>query len=294
MHLGVSPRDWRAVADRRHPGNRNNEEEKMLSASASFSGPEYYDRLLGPIYFDPFAAELVRRLPPRPPGDVLEIACGTGLVTKRLRERLDPALRLTATDLSTTMLGYARAQLGERKGIQWREADALKLPFADGAFGAVVCGFGIMFVPDHQAMLKEARRVLVQGGILLFSVWDRVEENPHALANAEAVESLFPGDAEMRFRVPYAMHDPALLRRLLAGARFGDTRIETKRIAIDGADPRNLATGQIRGTPRSVLIEKRGVPLDLVIEKVAAALETRGGNPYRGHAQGLIVEAQAG
>ena len=56
----------------------------------------------------------------------------------------------------------------------------------------------------------------------------------------------------------------------------------------------NIATGQIRGTPRSVLIEKRGVPLDLVIEKVAAALETRGGNPYRGHAQGLIVEAQAG
>lgn len=266
----------------------------MPSASVTFSGPEYYDRLLGPIYFEPFAAELVRRLPPRPPGNVLEIACGTGLVTKRLRARLDPALRLTATDLSTAMLEYARAQLGEREGIEWRQADALKLPFPDGAIGAVVCGFGVMFAPDHQAMLKEARRVLVQGGILLFSVWDRVEENPHALAGAEVIEAMFPGDAEMRFRIPYEMHDPALLRRLLAGARFGDARIEMKRIAIDGADPRDIATGQIRGTPRSALIEKKGVSLDLVIEKVAAALESRGGNPYRGHAQGLLVEALAG
>jgi SAM-dependent methyltransferase len=266
----------------------------MVSASATFSGPQYYDQHLGPIQFDPFAAELVRRLPPRPPGDVLELACGTGLVTKRLRERLDPALRLTATDLSTTMLDYAKAQLGGHDGIEWRDADALKLPFPDGAFGAVVCGFGIMFVPDRQGMLREARRVLVDGGILLFSVWDRVEENPHALASAEVIEAMFPGDAEMRFRVPYEMHDPALLRQLLAGANFRGTRIETKRIPFEGVDPRNIATGQIRGTPRSVLIEKKGVALDIVIDKVAAALEERGGNPYRGHAQGLIVAALAG
>jgi SAM-dependent methyltransferase len=151
-----------------------------------------------------------------------------------------------------------------------------------------------MFVPDRQAMLGEARRVLVEGGILLFSVWDRVEENPHALASAEVIEAMFPGDAEMRFRIPYEMHEPALLLQLLAGARFRDARIETKRIAFAGVDPRNIATGQIRGTPRSTLIEKRGVALELVIDKVAAALASRGGNPYRGHAQGLIVEAQAG
>ena len=265
-----------------------------VTASATFTGPQYYDQHLGPIQFDPFAAELVRRLPTRPPGDVLEIACGTGLVTKRLRERLDPALRLTATDLSATMLDYAKAQLGQHDGIEWREADALKLLFPDRAFGALVCGFGIMFVPDRQAMLREARRILVDGGILLFSVWDRIEENPHAMASAKVVEAMFPGDAEMRFRIPYEMHDPALLRHLLAGANFRDARIETKRIPFEGADPRNIATGQIRGTPRSVLIEKRGVPLDLVIGKVAAALESKGGNPYRGHAQGLLVEAQAG
>lgn len=266
----------------------------MASINATFSGPQYYDRHLGPIQFDPFAAELARCLPPRPPGDVLEIACGTGLVTRRLRARLDPALRLTATDLSASMLDYAKAQLGRHDGIEWREADALQLPFPDGAFGAVVCGFGIMFVPDRQAMLREARRVLVQGGILLLSVWDRIEENPHALAGAGVIEAMFPDDAEMRFRTPYELHDPALLRQLLAGADFCDARIQTKRISFDGADPHHIATGQIRGTPRSALIAKKGVALELVIDKVATALASSGGNPYRGHAQGLIVEARAG
>jgi SAM-dependent methyltransferase len=265
----------------------------MVSASASFTGPQYYNDCIGPIWFDPFAADLVQRLPEHPPGEALEIACGTGLVTRRLRERLSPSLRLVATDLSKTMLDYARAKLDAREGIEWREADALKLPFEDNKFGAVVCGFGMMFMPDRQAALREARRVLAEGGILLFNVWDRIEENPHALVNAAVVEAMFPDDPEMRFRMPYDMHDPGLLRRLLAGARFRETRIETKRIPIERADPRSIATGQIRGTPRSGLIEKRGVSLDLVIDKVTEALTKAGGNPYRGQAQAIIVQAQA-
>jgi len=167
----------------------------VADASVTFSGPQYYDDCVGPVWFDPFAADLVQRFPERPAGDVLEIACGTGLVTRRLRERLSPSVRLVATDLSKAMLDYARAKLDGAEGIEWREADALKLPFDDGAFAAVVCGFGIMFVPDRQAALREARRVLAPGGLLLFNVWDRIEENPHALANAEVVEALFPGDA---------------------------------------------------------------------------------------------------
>jgi SAM-dependent methyltransferase len=265
----------------------------MVSASASFTGPQYYNDLLGPICFDTFAADLVRRFPKRPPGDVLEIACGTGLVTRRLRERLSPSLRLVATDLSKAMLDYARAKLDGLKDIEWREADALKLPFEDNKFGAVVCGFGIMFVPDRQAALIEARRVLTEGAILIFNVWDSIEQNPHTLATAEVIETMFPGDPEMKFRLPNDMNDPGLLRRLLAGARFRETLIETKRVLIAGVDPRQIATGQIRGTPRSALIEKRGVSLDLVIEKVTDALTKTGGNPYSGHAQAIIVQALA-
>src|SRR2546427_10520723 len=83
------------------------------------------------------------------------------------------------------------------------------------------------------------------------------------------------------------------LRRLRAGARFRARRIETRRIPLEPADPRTIATAQIRGTPRSALLEERGVSLDLVIDRLIEARTKAGGNPYRGHAQAVIVQAQA-
>jgi SAM-dependent methyltransferase len=169
----------------------------------------------------------------------------------------------------------------------------MQLPFQNQAFGAVVCGFGLMYAPDWQAALIEARRVLVDGGVLLFSTWDRIEENPHIQASAGVLEAMFPGDPEMRYRRPYEMNDRDQLRRLLANARFGETTIETKRIPLEGADPRSIATGYVRGTPRSALIEQRGVSLDVVVEKITEALTRTGGDPYSGHAQAVIVQARA-
>jgi len=268
----------------------------MADVRASFTGsiPEYYDRCLGPAYFDAFAADLAQRLPAKPPGAVLEVACGTGLVTRRLRERLDPSVRLMASDLSKAMLDYAHGKLRDMEGIEWHEADACKLPFGDGEFGAVVCAFGIMFVPDKAAAFREFRRVLKGGGSLLFNVWDRIGALPHSLALAELIEGMFPGDAEMRFRTPYEMHDPALLRQFLAGAQFQEVRIEPKQIRIGGVSARNLAIGSIRGTPRSLLIEKRGVSLDEVIDKATVALAKVGGaDPYHAPAQAIVVEACA-
>ena len=263
-----------------------------LIASFTASMPDYYDRCMGPAQFDVFAADLAGRLPARPAGDVLELACGTGLVTRRLRARLDPAVRLVATDISRPMLDHARGKLADPKPVEWREADACKLPFADGEFGAVVCAFGIMFVPDRAIALREARRVLKPGGRLLFNVWDAIEQSPHAAICAQVIESLFPGDPEMRFRLPYDMGSTSLLRELLKEAGFEKAKIETKRLPLGAVSARTLATGQIRGTPRSLLIEKRGVALDTVIDKVAAALAAAGGaDPYRGHAQAIVVEA---
>jgi len=265
----------------------------MPAVVGPFAGPEYYDRCLGEILFEPFAAELAQRLPERFRGDVLEVACGTGVVTRRLRERIPEASRLVATDLSKPMLDYARAALSNRAGIEWLEADAVRLPFPDAAFAALACGFGLMFVTDRLAALREARRVLGSGGMLLFTVWDRIEENPHALANAETIESLFPDDPAMRFRIPYEMADPAQVRELLAAAGFDVVRIDASRIALKDVDPVRIATGQMRGTPRAAQIESRGVSLDAVIGKVVERLIARGGDPYCGPAQALVVVARA-
>jgi SAM-dependent methyltransferase len=268
----------------------------MVDAATNFAGsiPKYYDGCLGPAWFDAFAEDLAERLPAKPPGDVLELACGTGIVTRRLRARLDPAVRLVASDLSKAMLDFARSKFVDLKGIEWREADAANLPFGDGEFGTVVCGFGVMFVPDKRAVMREAHRVLRKGGTLLFNVWDRIEQNPHGAVNAEVIEGLFPGDEEIRFRTPYGMHDSELLRRLLAEARFQKLRIEKKQVQVHGVSARDIAIGQIRGTPRSLLIEKRGVSLDEVITKVTAALAKVGGaDPYTGPANAIVIEARA-
>jgi SAM-dependent methyltransferase len=267
--------------------------DRSDAAPSGFSGPHYYDECLGPAWFAAHADDLARRLPHRPAGDVLEIACGTGLVTDRLRARLDPALGLVATDASAAMLDYARAKRREHGGIEWREADAFALPFDAGRFGAVVCGLGFMFVPDRVAALREARRVLVDDGLLLFNVWDRIENNPAAVANADVLEELFPDDPDVRFPTPFEMCETDLLRALLAEARFHERTIEVVRIPIAGADPRAIATGQIRGTPRSALIAQRGVSLASVIDRVAAVLQARGGDPYHGFTQAVVVEASA-
>lgn len=265
----------------------------MVAPTASFTGPRYYDELLAPVSFGPFAQALVQRIPEGLPGPVLEIACGTGVLTRPLRERLPPECELVATDLSPAMLQYARERLADAPGIAWREADAMALPFADGTFQAVACGFGFMFPPSPAVALREARRVLARGGRLFFSVWDAIETNTHALANAEAVESLFPGDPEMRFRTPYDLHDQARLTALLHDAGFAGVTMETVRLPIRDADARAIATGQILGTPRSALLVQRGLLLPDVIDRVAAALEAAGGRPYQGHAQAHLVQARA-
>jgi ubiquinone/menaquinone biosynthesis C-methylase UbiE len=268
-----------------------------MTTTATFSGsiPAYYDSCLGPAWFDAFGADLAKRLPAASSGDVLEIACGTGLVTRRLREHIDPARRLVASDISNAMLDYARNKLIHLQGIEWLEANAASLPFSDGEFGAVVCAFGLMFVPDKRAALSEVQRVLGSGGLFLFNVWDRLDRNPAAATNARVVADLFPGDAEVQLTTPYEMHDPELLRQLLQQAGFQEILIEKKQLEVHAVSARQIALGQIRGTPRSLLLEKRGASLDDVVEKVAAALSKAGGaDPWRGTATALVVKARKG
>ena len=268
----------------------------MVDVAADFSGsmPEYYDRIMGAAQFDVFAADLVRRVPVRPPGDVLEVACGTGIVTRRLRERLDSRVHLVASDLSKAMLDYARRKLERVAGIEWREADAAALPFADGLFGAVVCAFGVMFVPDKKAAFREARRVMREGGRLFFNVWDGLDANPQSRATNDVIEAMFPNDPEMRFRGPFEFNDQALLGSLLDEARFGHVRMEPVRLEVNCPSARDYATGQLKGTPRGALFAKRGVSIEEVIDRAAGALVKVGGAaPFKVTAQALVIEARA-
>ena len=258
--------------------------------SANFGGtvPDFYDRYLGKAYFGPQAEALARRLPAKPEGDVLELACGTGLATAHLRRRLDAGRRLVATDLSGPMLAYARAKLGD-EGLEWREADMCALPFEGGSFGAVACTLGFMFAPDKAGAFAQSRRVLKKGSPLLFSVWDGLEANPTPAAIGRVLEALDPA---LRFRTPYEMGSPDALRKWLLAAGFEDIRIEPYDFHVEGIAAHDLATGHVRGTPRAALITDKGFRLDDVIQRVAAELTRSGGDPYRAPARVFMIEAR--
>jgi ubiquinone/menaquinone biosynthesis C-methylase UbiE len=268
----------------------------MVDTSRNFGGsiPQYYDSIMGPAQFEPYGADLVKRLPAMPAGDVLEIACGTGRVTRQLRERLAPAVKLVATDLSEAMLNYARAKVPG--SIEWQKAAAAALSFKDAAFGAVVCAFGVMFVPDKRSAFREARRVLRKGGALLFNVWDGIDNNPHGKVAEQVLTGIFPGDPAMTAgSMPYQFNDRKLIGAMLQEAGFGDVRMDAVRIPCSAPSARDFATGQLRGTPRGNLLQERGVKVDDVIATIADALARIGGAaPFRYTAQALVVEARAG
>ncbi len=265
-------------------------------SAASFVGsiPENYDRYLGPVQFVPYAEDLSKRVADaHPQGAVLEIACGTGILTKALRVRFPAPARLVATDLNQPMLDYARAKLADIS-IEWKQADAMALPFDKASFGAAACGFGVMFVPDKAVAFREARRVLASGGTFAFNVWDGLDDNASTRVAQETICTFFGGHEPEFFKIPFGFNDPDLIRRLLTGQGFDQVEFEQVTIATSSPSARDYATGVIRGTPASHEIQQRGISLDEVVEAVTAALAREcGDNPCRSSRRALVVTARA-
>ena len=174
--------------------------------------PEIYETYLVPLIFEPYASDLADRVAAKHPTSVLEIAAGTGVVTRAMAATLPKAVAIIATDLNQPMLDYA-ASRGTARAVQWRQADAMNLPFEDATFDAVVCQFGVMFFPDRPRAYAEARRVLKPGGTFLFNAWDRIEENEFADTVTSALKMLFAADPP-RFlaRTPHGYHDIATIK----------------------------------------------------------------------------------
>ena len=155
--------------------------------------PEFYDTYLTPLIFEPYARDLAQRVKSRPVDSVLEVAAGTGVVTRAMVDALGSDVSITATDLNQPMLDYG-ASVRADTSVKWKQADAQALPFDDRTFDAVVCQFSVMFFPDRAKAYAEALRVLKPGGQFYFDVWDRIEENEFAHVVTEALAGVFPGD----------------------------------------------------------------------------------------------------
>jgi SAM-dependent methyltransferase len=249
----------------------------MSDADEVFAGsiPKLYQEYLVPLIFEPYAADLVKRLSSRSLSRVLEIAAGTGVVTRALASVLPESVSIVATDLNQAMLDQASA-VGTSRTVEWHQADAMQLPFQDETFDAVVCQFGVMFFPEKPKAFSEARRVLRPGGVFVFNVWDQITENEFADTVTTALESVFPGDPP-RFmaRVPHGYHDRRTIERDLASGGFtASPRIDTVAARSRATSARIPAIAYCQGTPLRNEIETRdaarlGEATDVAAEAIA-------------------------
>jgi SAM-dependent methyltransferase len=247
-----------------------------------FSGsiPKLYEKYLVPLIFESYAADLVTRLRGRSLSRVLEVAAGTGVVTRAMAAGLPEQVSIVATDLNQAMLDQA-AGVGTKRAVEWRQADATRLPFPDGTFDALVCQFGVMFFPEKVAAFSEARRVLRPGGVFVFNVWDRIEENEFADTVATALESVFPDDPP-RFltRTPYGYHDDRVMERDLAAGGFtAAAEITTVAARSRALSARIPAVAFCQGTPLRNEIETRDAArLGEATDAATAAIAARFGH----------------
>src|SRR6185436_11037882 len=223
----------------------------MTTRDAQFVGtiPDLYEKHLVPVIFEPWAEDLVARVGPRDRGELLEVACGTGVVTRRLIPCLSGRARLVATDLNEAMLKIARTYVPASDHVTWESADGTALPFNDDTFDTVLCQFGLMFFPDRVRGFREARRVLKPGGELLFNVWGSFEHNPFGRIAHETMVRFFPSDPPTFFLTPFGFHDADLIGTMLRSAGFA--AIRTERVEKLGESPsvREFATGFVMGNP---------------------------------------------
>jgi SAM-dependent methyltransferase len=262
----------------------------------SFAGsiPQFYERHLVPLIFEPYAKDMATRIAALHPSSVLEVAAGTGVVTRELALTLPAATSIVATDLNQPMLDHAAA-IGTTRTVEWRQADAMRLPFPDKVFDVVVCQFGIMFFPDKAVAMSEARRVLRPGGTFVFNVWDRIEQNDFANAVTAALAEVFP-DHPPRFlaRTPHGYHDQkAIGSDLVRGGFTMQTTFDTLARLSVADSPRIPAVAYCQGTPLRNEIEARDAAhLEEATDKATAAIAGRfGAGRVEGRIQAHVVSA---
>jgi SAM-dependent methyltransferase len=232
----------------------------VASTDKLFAGyiPKIYEAYMVPLLFQPYAEDLANRVVSRKPKRILEIAAGTGVVTRGLASTLLRDTQIVATDLNQPMIDHA-ASLGTARPVEWRQADAMELPFDDESFDTVVCQFGVMFFPDRAKAYAEARRVLQPGGAFIFNTWDRIEENDIANVITDALATVFPDDPP-RFmaRVPHGYFDVAVIERDLANGGFTKKpEIVTVAMRSRAKTPEDAAIAICQGTPVRNEIEAR-------------------------------------
>lgn len=233
-------------------------------------GPANYQGFLVPGMFTPFAQRLISDLEVTPGSAVLDVACGTGVVTRFAARAAGTTGRVTGVDIGAPMLAVARSQPTERDSapITYLEGSALELPLADRSFDFATCHHGFQFFPDRPAAARELHRVLRPGGRVAIACWTELEQTPVFRAIRDSLQAEVSEEAGQMMASPFSL--PATeMTALLETAGF--TGVELSRIELMVSFPavHDLGARMIVAAPVAALFMQAPVAAQ---EAVAAAV----------------------
>jgi ubiquinone/menaquinone biosynthesis C-methylase UbiE len=249
------------------------------------SPAEIYERHMVPAIFAPWVSALLDLVAPQPGERVLDVACGTGVVARHAMSQVGARGRVVGLDLNPNMLAIARACA---PAVEWREGNAIALPFAAHAFDVVVCQQGLQFFPDSGMALREGHRILVPGGRLALAVWCAIESSPGHHALAQGLERYVGAEAAALMSAVFRLGDARTLQTVLEMAGFRKVRVRREQRVARFPSPevftRWVVVGSVLGRTG---VQVRDEALTAVIREVNGALQ-----PYM-HADGLAFPMEA-
>ncbi len=200
--------------------------DDTLKGQVTSNAAEVYDQFFLPALFAEWPERLLEAARIGPGQEVLDVACGTGVLALAAADRVGPQGSVVGLDINEGMLAVARTKDAT---IDWRHGRAEALPFPDRSFDAVVSQFGLMFFEDRVAAIQEMLRVLRPGGRLAIAVWDSLDNTPGYAAVTELLRRLFGNQVAEGLEAPYILGDLQALRTLLDHAGVAAATIETQR-----------------------------------------------------------------
>jgi ubiquinone/menaquinone biosynthesis C-methylase UbiE len=229
-----------------------------------------YHEYLGPAMFVPMSQLTLAAAKVQPGERVLDVACGTGIVTAQLPSLVGAHGKVVGLDINPAMLAIAASQtLLEGPAIQWLQGNAMALDLPSAAFDLVLCQHGLQFFPDRAAGAGEMRRVLGDGGRAVVACWQSIDEQSF-FASVVRSTARNLGISEQQVGMPFSFGDATALRDLLANAGF--TRVELHRNVVDACFPQpEKFIRMTAGAGAAVMPDVYGnISVDALVRKVTA------------------------
>ncbi len=241
-----------------------------------------YEEQKVPAIFLPLAEATLNSVPLLGDDTVLDVACGTGIVARKARQRIGPSARIVGADLNEGMIETARNLADPlSQSCEWYTADVVNLPFDDGAFSVAFCQQGIQYFPNREAAVQEIKRVLAQGGRMAFTVWS--EANDFFKSLAMSLSRHVNDEVAERSLAPFAYSGSALVS-LLSEQGLGNVSAQILTVERAIKNPKIEIPKEIMGNPVGPFVEEKGdAVMRTIVDEVIASL-----SGYQ-HGSGLVI-----